>query len=166
MTQLSLPDEQATQALAKGLAVACLGGDVVGLSGPLGAGKTTLVRYLLRALGVDGRVKSPSFALMELYSLPALNVAHFDFYRLGEPNEWREAGFVDQIAAPAVLSLIEWPEQAQGSGLPLDLLIELQWAMDEPDTNPIQRRMARLQANSDRGQTLLRATLQALQSSI
>lgn len=111
------------------------------LRGPLGAGKTTFVRHVLRALGVTGRVKSPSYAVVEAYELPAenrasslafngafngtFNIWHFDFYRFKNPREWEEAGFRDLFCAPG-LKLAEWPEKAQGMLPTADLRIELE----------------------------------------
>lgn len=83
------------------------------LHGTLGAGKTTFVRHLLHALGVTGRVKSPTYAVMEPYELPGFNAWHFDFYRFDDPQEWEDAGFRDVFAAPG-LKLAEWPEKAAG----------------------------------------------------
>ena len=101
------------------------------LHGPLGAGKTTLVRHLLRALGVAGRVKSPTYTVMEPYTLDdGTPVAHFDFYRFNDPREWLDAGFRDVFARPG-LKLAEWPEQAAGL-LPLpDLQLWLQVQDDD-----------------------------------
>ena len=93
------------------------------LHGDLGSGKTTLVRYLLQALGVTGRIKSPTYAIVESYdevrdaSLKPLPVWHFDFYRFKDPLEWEEAGFRDMFAGPGI-KLVEWPEMAE-SELPL-----------------------------------------------
>jgi tRNA threonylcarbamoyladenosine biosynthesis protein TsaE len=81
------------------------------LHGDLGAGKTTLVRHLLKALGVQGRIKSPTYAVVEPYELPALNIWHFDFYRFADPREWEDAGFRDLFASTG-LKLAEWPEKA------------------------------------------------------
>ena len=87
------------------------------LHGPLGAGKTTFVRHLLHALGVQGRVKSPTYALMESYEIErdgaTLPVWHFDFYRFDDPQEWEDAGFRDVFASRG-LKLVEWPEKADG----------------------------------------------------
>ena len=96
------------------------------LHGPLGAGKTTFVRHLLRALGVAGRIKSPTYAVMEPHTLPdGTEVAHFDFYRFSDPREWLDAGFRDVFARPG-LKLCEWPEQAAGL-LPLpDLRVTIE----------------------------------------
>jgi len=85
------------------------------LHGELGAGKTTFVRYLLRALGVAGRIKSPTYAVVETYQSaqwnPPLAIWHFDFYRLSNPREWEDAGFRDIFASLGV-KLAEWPEKA------------------------------------------------------
>ena len=83
------------------------------LHGPLGAGKTTFVRHLLRALGVAGRVKSPTYAVMEPYELEGGMVWHFDFYRFNDAQEWEDAGFRDVFASRG-LKLAEWPEKAEG----------------------------------------------------
>jgi tRNA threonylcarbamoyladenosine biosynthesis protein TsaE len=95
------------------------------LQGPLGAGKTTFARHLLQALGVSGRVKSPSYAIVEPYELPGLSIWHFDFYRFNDPHEWEDAGLRDMFAAPG-LKLVEWAEQAR-SLLPVpDVQIAIQ----------------------------------------
>ncbi|MGH8035536.1 MAG: tRNA (adenosine(37)-N6)-threonylcarbamoyltransferase complex ATPase subunit type 1 TsaE [Lysobacterales bacterium] len=99
---------------------------LIELQGDLGAGKTTFVRHLLRALGVEGRIKSPTYAVVEPYTLAAsgLNIWHFDFYRFNDPREWEEAGFRDIFAGPG-LKLVEWPEKA-GPHLPRpDLLLHI-----------------------------------------
>lgn len=83
------------------------------LHGGLGAGKTTFVRHLLRALGVSGRIKSPSYAVLESYELPGGLVSHFDFFRFEDPREWEDAGFREIFAEPG-LKLSEWPEKAAG----------------------------------------------------
>lgn len=106
---------------------------LIQLHGDLGAGKTTFARHLLQALGVQGRIKSPTYAVVEPYSVATgtaaageLNIWHFDFYRFNDPNEWDEAGFRD-IFASAGLKLVEWPEKA-GQHLPradLDIHIDV-----------------------------------------
>jgi tRNA threonylcarbamoyladenosine biosynthesis protein TsaE len=95
------------------------------LHGDLGAGKTTLVRHLLQALGVTGRIKSPTYAVVEPYELPGLDVWHFDFYRFTDPREWEDAGFRDIFASPG-LKLAEWPEKAAAMLPTPDMDIALQ----------------------------------------
>ena len=112
------PDEAACAASATRLARhAGLADATIELHGPLGAGKTTFVRHLLHALGVPGRVKSPTYALMESYDVThdcaPLPIWHFDFYRFDDPQEWEDAGFRDVFAAKG-LKLVEWPEKAEG----------------------------------------------------
>ncbi|MFK4705222.1 tRNA threonylcarbamoyladenosine biosynthesis protein TsaE [Roseateles asaccharophilus] len=132
-THLLWPDEVAAQATAGRLAAAMLPSPnaLIELHGPLGAGKTTFTRLLLRALGVQGRIKSPSYAVMESYELPAGGTAsHFDFYRFGDPREWEDAGFRDVFAAPG-LKLCEWPEKAAGQLPPADLQLFIELMPDD-----------------------------------
>jgi tRNA threonylcarbamoyladenosine biosynthesis protein TsaE len=84
----------------------------VELEGPLGAGKTTFARHLLHALGVEGRIKSPTYAVVETYELDHLAISHFDFYRFDDPQEWEDAGLRELFAAPG-LKLVEWAEKAE-----------------------------------------------------
>jgi tRNA threonylcarbamoyladenosine biosynthesis protein TsaE len=121
---------------------------VVELAGPLGAGKTTFVRHLLHALGVQGRVKSPTYAVLEPYELPGGPVWHFDFFRFDDPSEWEDAGFRDIYAGPG-LKIAEWPDNAAGLPPPPDLRIEI-----EPGVGESQRR-ATFSACSARGLELL-----------
>jgi len=121
------------------------------LRGDLGAGKTTFVRYLLKALGVEGRIKSPTYAVVEPYSVSShgalLNIWHFDFYRFNDPDEWEEAGFREIFASPG-LKLVEWPEKA-GQHLPgADLILALEL------TDADERRVS-LQALTPAGARLL-----------
>ncbi len=175
---LTLADEAATLALGTALAEAIKSrfmttGEAPALyfSGDLGAGKTTLVRALLRAIGITGRIKSPTFALMEPYEVVLLNAQHqpnpqkeiaielesaqnlslyshlrcyhFDFYRFTDTREWLEAGFREYFE-PQALCLVEWPEKA-GPALPAaDLHIHLSMPLEEG-------REARLDAWSTRG---------------
>jgi tRNA threonylcarbamoyladenosine biosynthesis protein TsaE len=113
---LILPNEAATLALGADLAAGLAPGMVIFLSGELGAGKTTLVRGMLRALGITERIKSPTFSLLELYTVSSLYLYHFDFYRFKHPDEWVDAGFREYFNAASVC-LVEWPEKA-GSHLP------------------------------------------------
>jgi tRNA threonylcarbamoyladenosine biosynthesis protein TsaE len=98
------------------------------LHGPLGAGKTTFARHLLHAVGVTGAIKSPTYALMEPYHASAaaggFAIAHFDFYRFDDPQEWEDAGFRDIFADPG-LKLAEWPEKAAGLLPVCDLRISI-----------------------------------------
>ena len=89
----------------------------IALHGDLGAGKTTFVRHLLQALGVKGRIKSPTYAVVEPHDAPGLPIWHFDFYRFNDPQEWEDAGFRDLFASDG-LKLAEWPEKA-GPLLPI-----------------------------------------------
>jgi tRNA threonylcarbamoyladenosine biosynthesis protein TsaE len=125
---LNLPREEATLALGAALGGALpaesLRGLVLHLHGELGAGKTTLVRGLLRGLGYQGRVKSPSYALVEPYSLSRLNLYHFDFYRFKDQSEWLSSGFREHFN-PDSLCVVEWPERAAPLLGPADLDIRL-----------------------------------------
>ncbi len=141
-------DENATQGFAARLAAQVLLGQAfIELRGDLGAGKTTLVRHLLRALGVDGRIKSPTYAVVEPYELSRFNVWHFDFYRFQNPQEAVDAGFRDIFGSPG-LKLVEWPEKAAGSLPDPDLVIEIQVLDDES-------RQVRLHAQTTTGVALL-----------
>lgn len=124
---IDLPDEAATEALAADLAAALVRGDVVALSGGLGAGKTTFARAVIRAFVADpaAEVPSPTFTLVQTYAGGRFPLAHFDFYRLSSADELDEIGFDDALAEGAVL--VEWPERAP-SRLPaerLDLAFEI-----------------------------------------
>jgi tRNA threonylcarbamoyladenosine biosynthesis protein TsaE len=118
------------------------------LHGPLGAGKTTFVRHLLGALGVSGRIKSPTYAVLEPYELPGLPISHIDLYRFSDPREWADAGLRDVFAAPG-LKLVEWPDKAAGQ-LPL---ADLRLSIDpQPDG---ASRLVRAEALTPLGQELL-----------
>lgn len=120
---LDLADENATLALASRLADQLQPGMVIYLHGDLGAGKTCLVRGVLNSLGFTGRVKSPTYTLLEPYTAAGLELRHFDLYRLHDEHEWESAGFRDEFDGINIL-FIEWPEKAQIP--PADLSIELQ----------------------------------------
>ncbi|MDR2244863.1 MAG: tRNA (adenosine(37)-N6)-threonylcarbamoyltransferase complex ATPase subunit type 1 TsaE [Burkholderiales bacterium] len=123
-----LEDAAATEALGGRLAAHLRGGMVVALSGDLGAGKTTLVRGMLRALGVSGPVKSPSYALVEEYLFSRLhfklNFYHFDFYRVKNSSEWDSGGFSEYFRDDAVC-VVEWPEKMGDRLPPVDLAVSL-----------------------------------------
>ena len=123
---ISLPDEAATLALGARLAQGIAPGRVLHLRGELGAGKTTLARGLLRALGHAGRIKSPTYTLVEVYPLSRLNLYHFDLFRLKEPAEWLNSGFREYFNAESAC-VVEWPERAQGLLPPADLEVQLQF---------------------------------------
>jgi tRNA threonylcarbamoyladenosine biosynthesis protein TsaE len=168
-----LRDEAATQALASTLATAYAAlparphepaSAIIELHGNLGAGKTTFVRHLLRALGVTGRIKSPTYAVVEPHEAPAtptrppLPIWHFDFYRFKDPREWEDAGLRDLYASPG-LKLAEWPEQAEGLLPSPDLQIMLSALPNaEHDATSVgdTARQARLTAHSATGAALLR----------
>ena len=148
------PDEAATQAFAERLAaLPALRDATITLAGDLGAGKTTLVRHLLRALGVRGRIKSPTYAVVEPYSVgqgdAALSIWHFDFYRLDDPREWEDAGFRDIFTSPG-LKLAEWPAQAGHYLAQPDLGLSLHVGPD--DSRDVQA-----EGLTARGQALLSA---------
>lgn len=111
-----LPDEAATLAFGAALAHALTPGLTIYLVGDLGAGKTTLARGVLRGLGYMGKVKSPTYTLVEVYTVSRLSLYHFDFYRFADPREWVDAGFREHFN-PDTVCLVEWPEKA-GEFLP------------------------------------------------
>lgn len=126
MSTLFLPDEGATQALGRQLAASLRPGDAVCLTGPLGAGKSTLARALIRALTTqDEEVPSPTFTLVQFYETPSFPLAHFDLYRLSDPDEAYEIGLDE--ALDGGVALIEWPQRLEGRLPPnrLDIHIAL-----------------------------------------
>lgn len=151
---LFLADEEATLALAQRLAkiVQPIDSKIhIYLKGDLGAGKTAFTRAFLRALGVTGRIKSPSYALLESYTVSSLNLYHLDFYRFNSPEEWVEAGFRDILEESAVV-LIEWPEKAGGLLPPPDLYLHFHYK-DEG-------RQLSITAHSTKGQTWIKTLTQ------
>lgn len=120
-----LADAAMTEALGAALAPVLAGqGGVVTLSGELGAGKTTLVRGLIQALGHRGAVRSPTYTLVEPYELASGPVLHMDLYRLAGTNELEPLGIREAIGSGALM-LVEWPERAAGALPPVDLAIRL-----------------------------------------
>lgn len=157
---LHWPDEAATAQFAQTLATKpALRNAFIELEGDLGAGKTTLVRHLLRALGVQGRVKSPTYTVVEPYELPALAphlapglssglfIWHFDFYRFTDPREWEEAGFRDLFTSPG-LKLAEWAINARAALPQPDLTVKLTTQDDDS-------RQVELHAHTAIGQALI-----------
>lgn len=127
--QLLLPNTAATEQLGAAMArwMRRRAGGLVALNGDLGAGKTTLARACLRALGAQGAVKSPTYTLVEPYSLGGLRVLHMDLYRLSEPEELYGLGVFDE---PPTLAwwLVEWPEKGGALLPPATLTVHLETA--------------------------------------
>jgi tRNA threonylcarbamoyladenosine biosynthesis protein TsaE len=145
---LNLPDAGATAALGAALSAGAAQGRTIYLRGELGAGKTTLVRGLLRGLGHAGRVKSPTYTLVEPYTLSSLHFYHFDFYRFKDRSEWLNSGFRDYFN-PQAFCVVEWPEKAGDLLAPADVEVRLQIAGE--------RREASVEAQSDAGRSWLSA---------
>lgn len=108
-----IADDAEMRAFGAKLLSACHSGGIIALHGNLGTGKTTLVRGALQSLGVTGGVRSPTYTLIEYYPLEPLSIAHFDLYRLAEPEELEFLGFRDYLT-DNTLCLIEWPDRAEG----------------------------------------------------
>jgi tRNA threonylcarbamoyladenosine biosynthesis protein TsaE len=159
-----LADEAATAQLGAALGQAILvaneaierSGLVIGLSGELGSGKTALVRAALRSLGVTGTVRSPTFSLLELYTVSRLNFYHFDFYRFSKPEDFAVSGFRD-FFGPGSVCAIEWPERAGEAGFHVDLRIGMQIV----DSG----RIANVDALTQVGQDFLQEVTRAWQAS-
>jgi tRNA threonylcarbamoyladenosine biosynthesis protein TsaE len=164
VSHTSLIDETQLHAMASGLAQAIskenpslqqAGTGIIYLDGPLGAGKSTFVRALLQALGVQDRIKSPTYTLVENYHVQlnvnsTIDFYHFDLYRFTTPEEWREAGF-DDILQPPYIALIEWPSKALGLLPSADLVLHLAH-------NPLSdhTRAVTMTANTARGHSWLK----------
>jgi tRNA threonylcarbamoyladenosine biosynthesis protein TsaE len=153
---MDLPDETATLAFGASVGKSLQTGLTVFLHGDLGAGKTTLVRGVLQQLGHAGKVKSPTYTLVEPYVVSGLELYHFDLYRFIDPEEWLESGFRDYFNAQTIC-LVEWPEKAEGF-LPepdIDIRLHLQ--------NPGRR--AIMTVNTAAGQRFLTRFRQILHAS-
>ena len=143
---MHLPDEQATLAFGERLARSWRTGLVVYLSGDLGAGKTTLVRGVLKGLGYTGAVKSPTYTLIEPYETQRLRVYHFDLYRLTDPEELEYIGAREYFGSDT-LCLVEWPERGNLFLPGPDVVIRLEYRQDG--------RQVDLEALSDAGRVAL-----------
>jgi len=143
---LALPVEADTVAMGAAIAASLPAGTVIWLEGDLGAGKTTLVRGLLRAAGATGAVKSPTYTLVEVHVVSGVNFYHFDFYRFNQPEEYLDAG-LDEYFNDTAVCLVEWPDKAEPHLPPADLRIELQVA----DAG----RLVVLRADSEKGRQCL-----------
>jgi len=144
---MNLAGESATVALAQRLAACLKPGMVIYLHGDLGAGKTTLVRGVLNALGYTGRVKSPTYTLVEPYHIAGLDLRHFDLYRLHDEEEWEAAGFRDEFDGHNIF-FIEWPEHALELIPPADVKIDFEILA--------QGRNVAIQANTPTGRECLK----------
>jgi tRNA threonylcarbamoyladenosine biosynthesis protein TsaE len=152
---------QLAQALLRLQAQSAANGLLLTLSGDLGAGKTTFAQGFLKSLGVSGRVRSPTFTLVETYNVAsalhrqqAATANHFDCYRFSGPEEWFEAGF-DELIANAAVSLVEWPEKAGHCLPPPDIALTLDVVTFQTDTTEPDQRRLRANAGSARGQQWL-----------
>ncbi|WMN61139.1 tRNA (adenosine(37)-N6)-threonylcarbamoyltransferase complex ATPase subunit type 1 TsaE [Pseudoalteromonas xiamenensis] len=142
----ALENEDATVAMGRQLAAVLHLGGVIYLKGDLGAGKTTLSRGVVQGLGHTGKVKSPTYTLVEPYELERINVYHFDLYRLGDPEELEYMGIRDYFS-PETICIVEWPDKGTGFIPKPDLDIEMRYVGDA--------REIAISACSSRGQELI-----------
>lgn len=144
---LSVKDESSMLALGQSLAKASLKqGPIIYLNGNLGAGKTTMVRGFLTGLGHQGKVKSPTYTLVEPYELANTHIYHFDLYRLGDPEELEYIGIRDYFDEDAIV-LLEWSEKGEGMIAPADIIVDIDY--DLPG------RTVRFSAKSTKGAQIL-----------
>jgi len=122
-----LDDSTATSRLGSRLAECVKGGMRLYFRGELGSGKSTLIRGLLRGLGIQAKVKSPTYTLVELYVVSRLNLYHFDFYRFLDAHEFEDAGLADYFHGEGVC-LVEWPDRAGDALPPPDLELSLAYS--------------------------------------
>jgi len=141
-----LADAAATAALGARLASGIGPGRVLHLQGDLGTGKTTLVRGLLRAFGVQGPVKSPTYTWVEPYAISRLDLYHFDFYRFKDESEWLSSGLREYFR-PDSACIVEWPERVGGLLPPPDVIVAM--------SHHGEARRARVEAHSPAGQAWL-----------
>ncbi|MEK7207527.1 MAG: tRNA (adenosine(37)-N6)-threonylcarbamoyltransferase complex ATPase subunit type 1 TsaE [Pseudomonadota bacterium] len=146
--ELEVPEVADMEALGGRLAASLGKTQLIYVHGPLGAGKTTLVRGMLHALGHVGAVKSPTFTLVEPYELRGLPVYHFDLYRLNDPEELEFLGMRDYLHGEGVC-VVEWAERAQGVLPAPDIDVMIQATE--------KGRMVRIAAHTDNGNALLSA---------
>jgi tRNA threonylcarbamoyladenosine biosynthesis protein TsaE len=146
---MNLGTLEATDTLGAALASALRGGLTLTLTGDLGAGKTTLTRAVLRALGVTGSVKSPSYALVEEYPLKDFTFYHFDFYRMQDPSEFSDGGFAEYFRDDSVC-VVEWAEKVGDELPPVDCDIRLEHVGEH-------ERKATFRALTPRGEALIQA---------
>jgi len=141
-----LENEQATVELGKRLAAIISAPLMINLSGELGAGKTTLSRGLIQALGHKGSVKSPTYALVEPYEFDSIDLYHFDLYRLSDPEELEFMGIRDYFTEKSIC-IVEWPERGHGLLPEADISVQINYVGD--------RREVEIVPGSDKGQQLL-----------
>ena len=144
--QLSLKDESETVALGAKFAASLQGGEMIYLSGELGAGKTTFVRGLLNALGHSGNVKSPTYTLVEPYLLNGRNIYHFDLYRINDPEELEAMGIRDYCDGESIC-LYEWPEQGKNVLPAADIILSL--------SHSDSGREVKIESKSSKGEDIL-----------
>ena len=149
--QTDIPDVTAMEELAGHVALLATPPLRIHLQGQLGAGKTTFVRGFLRQLGYTGIVKSPTYTLVEPYTIDTVNLYHFDLYRLNSPAELEDIGLRDYLGQSA-LYLVEWPEKAASLLGPADLMVQI-----EMPENPASGRRLQLSAQTPKGDKIIHA---------